>query len=376
MPRVHSVTIPVLIPHHTRAMAPALLFLAGCLAAWNAADDVHGIHKACESDDPAQIDAALAAGADVDLRGPGGQTPLFRSVLTGRANAVGALLAHGADPSIPESSGFTVMHGAAFRGRAALVRLLAAHGVPTNVQHTDGFAPIHRACWGNEAADTETVEALLEVGVPADTPAATECKHSELCGLTPVQMARKHGNDKSAELLEASLKRGGQPPASKKKEAAEAAKKKEAAEALKKKEAAETLKREAAEAKKKEAAEAAKKKEAEALKKKEAAEALRKKEEAAALKKKEAAAAPAPPKQKRGGDDSKDLAAALTASEARVASLTAKVEALEEEAVRCQQLRKRMGRVAEEVEESIREFGTPPRGSKAPSNNRRRKDEV
>lgn len=115
------------------------------------------------------------------------------------------LLDNGADPSIPENSGFTIMHGAAFRGRAVLVRLLAKHGAETNTLHKDGFAPLHRACWGNEPDDTETVRALLELGVPANTPASPDCKHQELCGLTPVAMARKHGNEETAALLETYL---------------------------------------------------------------------------------------------------------------------------------------------------------------------------
>ena len=96
-------------------LAVCLLLPTASRTAWGPADDVGGIHRACESDDPAEVEAALAAGADVNLRGPGGQTPLFRSVLAGREKAVRTLLAHGADVSIPESSGFV---RAAGTGRA------------------------------------------------------------------------------------------------------------------------------------------------------------------------------------------------------------------------------------------------------------------
>ena len=43
-------------------------------------------------DDPEQIKAVLDSGANVNLPGLGGQTPLFRSVLAGREKAVRALL--------------------------------------------------------------------------------------------------------------------------------------------------------------------------------------------------------------------------------------------------------------------------------------------
>ena len=184
----------------------ALLFCTLTLAAAKApsfTDD--GIHKACEANDAEQIIEALDGGSDINLKGPGGQTPLFRSVLAGREEAVRTLLKKGADATIPEGSGFTVMHGAAFRGRSNLITLLAEHGVATNTQHKDGFTPLHRACWGNEPSDTETVRALLDLGVPPDTMAAPDCRHEELCALTPVQMARKHGNEATAALLEERL---------------------------------------------------------------------------------------------------------------------------------------------------------------------------
>lgn len=178
------------------------------LAAWSPADDVGGIHKAAGLDDPEEIKAALDSGANVNLPGPGGQTPLFRSVLAGREKAVHALLERGADLSIPESSGFTVMHGAAFRGRPALVKLLAEYGAPTNNLHTDGFAPIHRACWGDTEDDTATVKVLLELGVPADMKAAPDCRHEDLCKLSPKEMALKHSNEATAKLLDGWVKDG------------------------------------------------------------------------------------------------------------------------------------------------------------------------
>ena len=175
---------------------------------WTPADDIGGIHKAAELNDASEIEKAIANGADINLPGPGGRTPLFQAVLGGHEISVRTLLKHGGDPNIPEKSGFTVMHGAAFRGRANLIKLLADQGVPINERHTDGIAPIHRACWGDTEDDTATVAALLEVGVPPDTMAAPDCKEKDLCQLTPAEMARKHNNEATATLLEEWMSKG------------------------------------------------------------------------------------------------------------------------------------------------------------------------
>lgn len=51
------------------------------------------------------IDAAIDAGADVNKRGAGGQTPLMASVLGGNTNNLKALLKHDPDVTIGEKDG-------------------------------------------------------------------------------------------------------------------------------------------------------------------------------------------------------------------------------------------------------------------------------
>ena len=66
------------------------------------------------ADDPSAIEKALER-ADINTRGPGGQTPLMNAVLSGKLNAVKVLLSLGADTSIGEKDGYTPMHGAGFQ---------------------------------------------------------------------------------------------------------------------------------------------------------------------------------------------------------------------------------------------------------------------
>lgn len=65
------------------------------------------------------IKAAVLAGAMVNKRGSGGQTPLMAATLAGQTEVVRHLLdVHHANPAIPEKDGYTPMHGCCFQGRA------------------------------------------------------------------------------------------------------------------------------------------------------------------------------------------------------------------------------------------------------------------
>ena len=126
------------------------------------------LQTALEQEDPAGIDAAVAAGADINRLGGGGQTPLMASVLQGQTGNVIALLKHKPDASIGEDMGYTFFHAVGFQGRADLVKLGVEYGLDPLDRHADGWSGIHRACWGSEQRHTDTVEAFLEAGVPWD----------------------------------------------------------------------------------------------------------------------------------------------------------------------------------------------------------------
>ena len=84
--------------------------------------------EAVRNDDPTTIERAiLTLGADIDLQGGGGQTPLVHAVLSGKQQAVETLLKLGANVDIPEKDGYTVAHAAGFQGRAEILKILAAH---------------------------------------------------------------------------------------------------------------------------------------------------------------------------------------------------------------------------------------------------------
>lgn len=46
------------------------------------------LHAAVRANDPVQLQAALDAGEDINVIGPGGQTPLMHGVLTGSSELI------------------------------------------------------------------------------------------------------------------------------------------------------------------------------------------------------------------------------------------------------------------------------------------------
>ncbi|GMH68978.1 hypothetical protein TL16_g05053 [Triparma laevis f. inornata] len=116
------------------------------------------------------IKAAVLAGAMVNKRGSGGQTPLMAATLAGQTEVVRHLLdVHHANPAIPEKDGYTPMHGCCFQGRAEVCKVLIAHGINPRERHSDGYEPAFRATWGKTPNHVEALKVMLTAGkVPLD----------------------------------------------------------------------------------------------------------------------------------------------------------------------------------------------------------------
>ena len=142
----------------------------------------NALFEAVGTNVPSEIERVLNAGSDINTIGPGGQTPLMYSVLSGKYESVKYLLEKGADTSIGEKDGYTPMHGAGFQGRWKIAKLLIDHGLDPRDKHSDGYEAIHRACWGSEERHMETVKVLIRAGVPYDAPGKD--------GTTPLEMAK------------------------------------------------------------------------------------------------------------------------------------------------------------------------------------------
>ena len=169
----------------------ALLVLTSCcsLARSDAQADLFAAVKA---DSVPGCKAALANGAALNARGPGGQTALMAASLGGSPKSAAYLLRRGADASIGEQDGYTPLHGAGYQGRADVARILLQDERVPNAMHADGFFPVHRALWGSEQRHTDTLRVFLENGAYGTLTRD---------GKTLLEVAQQKGNSASIALL-------------------------------------------------------------------------------------------------------------------------------------------------------------------------------
>jgi cytochrome c len=116
------------------------------------------IHDAAKSGDIAALEAALAAGADVN-ENDGRVGPLHLAVTRGHFEAAKLLLARGADVNGDSAAGAPITI-AAFKGNAKMVELLLAHGADPNASFRTETA-LHSAA---ERGCLDCVKLLVKAG--------------------------------------------------------------------------------------------------------------------------------------------------------------------------------------------------------------------
>jgi ankyrin repeat protein len=157
---------------------------------------------AVRSDDAQLAGELLAAGADPNISGDLGATPLVIATARANPNLARMLIDAGADPSLPMSTGQAPIHIAAGAGETALIQILAdarpdlvdlpvasgagstplmlAAGAPhadavavlisvgadVNAVNTNGFTSLHFAI--EDGADADVTRLLLDAGADPD----------------------------------------------------------------------------------------------------------------------------------------------------------------------------------------------------------------
>ncbi len=119
-------------------------------------------------DTPAKLEARLkvvnrllASGADINIHGYAGNTPLFLASSSGFPECVELLLGKGAKITETSNNGFTPLHAAADSGNTNAIRLLVSHGANVNVSTTNGITPLAMAI---KRRQTNAVALLKELG--------------------------------------------------------------------------------------------------------------------------------------------------------------------------------------------------------------------
>ena len=153
--------------------------VVAALFGYTRADNVELLFRGVQEDSVEAVKSAIENGADINVVGSGGQTPLMMSCLAGSPNVASLLFDLGADSSIGEKDGYTCLHGVAFQGRAAVARIAIEKGkLEVNDYHNDGYAPHHRACWGSTDRHFEVFKVLHEGGADIHGSARKMAAHA------------------------------------------------------------------------------------------------------------------------------------------------------------------------------------------------------
>ena len=103
------------------------------------------LHRAARTGDLRGLDAAIAAGADVDARGDRGWTALMHAVNNGYILLVDSLLAARANPDIRAPDGATAQFMAALHGHAEIFARLVEAGADTSIPGPQGRTAVEVA---------------------------------------------------------------------------------------------------------------------------------------------------------------------------------------------------------------------------------------
>lgn len=152
------------------------------------------LHTAASKGRVEVMDLLLKHGADIEARTRYGDSPLGTAAAYDKPAAVKLLLERGAKVDAHAADGATPLHYAAWWGFAETAGLLREHGAPQDLFTAAG------------TGDVETVERLLDAGMPVDTPA----KGGQWDGSAALGWAAHAGQDEVLALL---LARGAAPAA-------------------------------------------------------------------------------------------------------------------------------------------------------------------
>ena len=134
------------------------------------ADGTTPLHQAVLSNEAAEVQRLIRAGADVKAVNRYGATPLSLAAVNGNASIVTALLEAGADPNSSSGEGEPVLMTAARSGDLATVEALLDRGANPNARETwQGQTALMWAAAENHA---DVVQALLRCGADPNATAS------------------------------------------------------------------------------------------------------------------------------------------------------------------------------------------------------------
>ena len=115
------------------------------------------------------IQRLIDGGADINVRSPGGQTPMFHAAFREDEGTLAMLLDHGADPRCQADSGDTVLHQQAkapTRNPQSFERLVRMVPSILDLPNNRGELPIHSAC-AFHRPDNVAILSAYQIGIEA-----------------------------------------------------------------------------------------------------------------------------------------------------------------------------------------------------------------
>lgn len=149
------------VTNKSRLMSVGVLILGSCFAQ----DPASALTDAVKAGSATSVNALLAKGADPNVPGPEGITPLLVAASMGNIEIARALLAKGAAVNAQDKSSWQLapLMVASFAGHLEMVKFLLDKGADIELKNKDGNPALFFATAG-QATDHTVVNLLLERG--------------------------------------------------------------------------------------------------------------------------------------------------------------------------------------------------------------------
>ena len=185
----------------TRLTSPLSLLLvmaliAGCSSSGGTAQPggkrtSKQLGMAARSGGPAELEAALATGENINGPGDSKNTPLHEAALFDNVEAAKWLVEHGANVNSVDEDDDTPLHFAADKGSPKVARFLLQSGATVDALNEDGETPLFLAA---ESGSAELAEILINAGADPNK------RNSD--GESALMIAREEGHGAVIPILE------------------------------------------------------------------------------------------------------------------------------------------------------------------------------
>lgn len=183
----------------TVALTAAASMIVACLGP---GDDVAGsLSDAVAAGDVARAQALIEAGADLDLPGALGLTPLMQAANREDMEMVHLLINAGADLNATGSAGMTALHIAARTDSAEVVAALIERGADPKRRSTGGMDALADAA---ASGSVKVIDLFADLGMDLDAPSGVTSGghgHPRDFGSTPLGLAVRAGQVGAVERL-------------------------------------------------------------------------------------------------------------------------------------------------------------------------------